>query len=295
MSEKHAYGDGLPEELSKPKLNSLVVWMLVLLPLGIFAGTAYGLYFGFNKKKELVHRASKKISSDEIHQIMTNYAVHFGDRTYETEEGIETLKLVEKNITGELQTNNSMLLNGEDKSAFEAAGLVWKSSWVDVAAAEPEKVFYLATSYDGRQSLGNASKIALMITTAKSLAGVELDYTLRFVFLPKQQPMGQQVEWINAHCKGPAEKNIGVFFLGHYSAEEGKKNRQEGTWSVTDGDIAWGQELMKESRVMHYGAANIHHAVLDKSRSYTESDVSEIEQAARGLREILFFVLGGDR
>jgi len=292
--KEHEYGDGLPEQPKKVKLNSAVVWMLVILPLGLLAGSVLGIYRYYDRKEELTHRASKAISSDEIRQILDNYGQRFGDRNFLTEQGRETLRSVSKNIAGELQSNNSMLLSGEDKGNHEAGGVVWKTYWADVVGAEDEKVFFVATTYEGKQSLGNAASMAVMITVAKSLAGLELDYTLRFVFIPTKKNLLDQVAWLNEHCLRPSETNLGVFFLME-DPQIKDDDGQENSWRVTGGDVNWAGELMKGSRVMHYGAVSLTHGVLDEKKAYTGGEVSDVELAAKGLREILFMVLGADR
>lgn len=296
MSEiEHDFGDGIAPEPTKAKLNSIVIWFLLLLPMGIILGTSVGMYRYYNKEEELAHTASKQISSTEMSQILQNYTQFFGDRHYNSKEGVAALRAVTANLMGELQPNNSMLVAGSDEGSYEAAGEVWKTYWADIkGSTNIRDVFFVVTSYDGKNELRNAAKIALSITVAKSLAAQGLDYTLRFVFVPIERDLIEQKEWVEQHCMKNGETNVGMFFLAHGKTPEVDVVRQD-SWKVTDGDTLWADELLKGTRVMHYGIASLHHGVLNANVPYTGSESDRVVQAARGLREILFLVMGGDR
>jgi hypothetical protein len=295
MSEIRDFGDGLPQEQEKAKTLSFVVWLLMLLPLGLTVGTIWGLTLYLNREKDLSHKASTPIRVEEIQQILNNYASFFGDRGFSSEEEIKAMSMVANNIVGELQANNSLLLEGSDLASYEAAGLSWRSLWGDIPGSKRSQVFFVVTSYDGKRSLANAAKIAVPLTVGKSLAAVEIDFTLRFLFLPKQASLDEQEAWIRKHCMKDHETAVGMFFLGHLSNQEAGKIMQEGSWKATDGDLNWASEILKGSRAMHFGKVNLHHAVLYADREFTGGEAREVENAAKGLREILFMVTGADR
>ena len=289
------YGDGIATELEKCKSNTVAMWFLALLPIGLFLGTSIGLYRYFNKEEELSHKASKQISKVELEQIIRNYSSYFGDRNFNTKEGQKATRAVSNNLAGELQSNNSMLVSGSHDSSHEAGGVVWSAHWADIkGSTKMRDVFYIVTTYDGVNNLGNAVKIALPIVVAKSLAATELDYTLRFVFAPEEKDLKSQREWVETYCMKPSESNIGMFFLSHGEKVQKETYRQD-SWKPTDGDILWADELLKGSRVMHFGIANLQHGVFDIETDFSGSEISRIEQAAHGLRTILFMVMGGDR
>lgn len=289
------YGDGIAPELETLKRNTIAMWFLALLPIGLFLGTSVGLYRYFNKEEELSHKASKQISKVELEQIIRNYSSYFGDRNFNTEAGLKATRAVSNNLAGELQSNNSMLVSGSHDSSHEAGGVVWSAHWADIkGSTKMRDVFYVVTTYDGVNNLGNAVKIALPIVVAKSLAANELDYTLRFVFAPEEKDLKAQQAWVETHCMKPSESNIGMFFLSHGEKVEKDTYRQD-SWKPTGGDILWADELLKGSRVMHFGIANLQHGVFDIETEFSGSEIGRIERAAHGLRTILFMVMGGDR
>ena len=293
MAEEYDFKDGLPK-VAKPKFNGIVVWMLLLLPLGLIAGTVVGVYRYWNQEEILANRASKQINQQEVKQILNNYGSFFGDRDYATPDGRKALSLVAKNLAGELQSNNSSLLSYNDRGQYEAEGVQWKTFWADARGTNSDEVFFVVTSYDGRQGLRHSAKMALMITVAKSLAAANLDYTLRFVFVPVERSLGEQRAWVEKYCLKTSEENKGMFFLAHGKKVAADAVRED-SWKVTDGDVSWAQEILKGTRVMNFGAAALHHGVLAEGVEYTEADVIRVESAAKGLRQLLFLVMGGDR
>lgn len=289
------FNDGIPEIKEFHGGRSITVWFLVLLPVGLLVGSAIGIFRHVKVEETIEIKASQKINNDEIGQILSNYIHYFGARDLQTKNGREQASLVAKNLAGELQSTNSMMISGSDRGAFEAGDKTWKSYWADIRGVKnSKKIFFLVSSYDGANDLGNAAKIALPIIVAKSLAAEQLDYTLRIVFIPIERDLDAQREWIETHCMKTNEMNLGMFFLSHGDVEYGKGLRHD-SWKISAGDRNWAGELLKGTRVMHFGMANLHHGVLDEGVKYQGADVSRVEQAALGLRRILYLVMGADR
>ena len=291
---ENPYNDGIPSDSEGTKTNKVILWFLAVLPLGIAFGTGWGLYRHFSQQEIAIQKASKKISRSEITQILENWSQTLGSRSFSTKEEIDQLSLGAKMLSGELQTTNSGLINMNDNGSYQKTGRAWPTYWADIAGSESSKVFFIATSYDGKQSLRNGAKIALMLSVAKSFAAETLDFTLRFAFVPEEQELVAQQQWIEDNCLSPSESSLGIFFLAHGETDL-KDNVRKDSWKVSGGDTLWANEILKESRVMQYGVANLHHGVLNRDEIYTKKDAARVEAAAKGLRNILFLAMGGDR
>ena len=189
-----------------------IAWFLILLPLGLVFGTVWGLYQYFSEQEVLQQRVSKKISLDEISQILDNWSDKLGPRHFDDKASMEQLRLASKMLAGELQTNNSGLLDGSDKGVFEKNGQVWPTRWVEIPGANRDEVFFVVTSYDGTKELRDSAKIALMVSVAKSLGATPLDYSLRFVFTPSQLPLAEQKKWVEQQCLKQWEKQASACF-----------------------------------------------------------------------------------
>lgn len=290
---ENPYKDGIPEAKT-PRKGGRIAWFLIILPIGIAFGTVWGLFQYFSGQEEIQQKASKKISRPEISQILDNWSNQLGPREFNSNKGMEQLSLAVKMLSGELQTNNSGLINRSDKGGYEENDRVWPTLWADVRGTNSDQVFFIATSYDGTKELRDSAKIALMITVAKSLAATPLDYTLRFVFTPKELPLAEQKQWIEKQCLSKGEKSIGIFLLAHDQNPDKEETRQD-SWKASAGDAAWAAEILNGTRVMQYGVANLRHGVLKEGHAYSTNDAARVEAAAKGLRSILFIAMGGDR
>jgi len=292
-TDSNPFKDGIPDEPNAPRKNSFILWFIAILPLGLILGSAWGLYLYFSQPETIAQKASKAISRSEITQILTGWGSELGDRSTITPEGRSNLSLGGKILAGELQTLNSGLINKKDANSFVEAGRPWEIHWLNIPGEARDRVLFVVTSYDGEANLRNAAKVAIPITVAKSLAAEDLDFSLRFVFLPKQQDLESQQTLIESACLESGETNLGIFFLGQTSPSQDSFDAD--LWKASTGDLLWANEIMKGSRVMNSGMADLYHGVLKPNTPLTTADSARVEKAAQGLRNILIFATGGDR
>jgi len=280
-------GDGIEEE--KDNRQKVSFWMLfvIILPLGIAIGAGWGLYRHFTQQEENQFKVSQDISLEDIRGSLSHYVDTIAPRSLDSEEGRAALARASKNVDGELSFNNSTLRTKayNTKELFTSHGKIWHTHWIDVEGKSRDKVFVVATSYAGNQSMGGASKMAMMFSLVKSLAGEEFDETIRFVFVPVNTTATETQDWVTRYALDGAELTGIVLFN---EVAEDTKAVAEG-WSLL-GDSAWGAKLLDGQPLGdEVGMAQLYHPLLEdiKVGQVSERLVERVAKATMQLKDIV--------
>lgn len=209
------------------------------LPVGVVIGTIIFMFMYFYMEREDERKRTVIVSHGlrigDLEDMVDKFTDRIGERDIETEQGRVGLRRAASMIEGRLGRQNVGYL--VSKCQGQAAhGLLWKSLSVEIRGEEhPEEVVFAAVSYSGNGGVADANTVSTVMMLAQAMAREKPARTLRFVFLPMDDPADQQNSWLIKRCLQPGESCAGIIGL-HMMPDTPAAGTS--AWQATTGDPA---------------------------------------------------------
>ena len=220
--------DSISNETQAPRIYKV---LLMVLPVGVVLGTIIFMfmYFYLEREDEKNHAVivSHGLRVSDLEDMVDKFTDRIGERDIETEKGRAGLRRAASMIEGRLGPQNVgyPVRKCEGEAAY---GRLWKSLAVEILGEKtPEEIVFAAVSYSGAGKVADANAASTLMMLASSMAREKPARTIRFVFLPLEQPVEQQSRWLVERCLQPGESCVGIIGL------------QTMTKAPETGDPAW--------------------------------------------------------
>ncbi len=186
------YGDGIPEERSRP--NPAWKIAMVSVPAFILLSTARARWFGWQTSQDesvdpRLALVSVAAEVEELEDSLHKLSRVLGPRDWESVEGRINMRRAIALIDGTLSPRNYgfAVRTGEH---LAHAGERWPTVWVDLAGvSDPMRILLVNAAYDRSDAA-----VALVLAVARDLRDEQFGPTIRFVFHPAQLYRGQAEE-----------------------------------------------------------------------------------------------------
>ncbi len=186
------YGDGIPEEPSRP--NPAWKIAMVGVPIFLLLSTGWALWIWWKKSQDdsvdpRLALVSVAAEVEELEDTLYKLSRVLGPRDWNSLEGRVNMRRAVALIDGTLSPRNYGFAV-ETGEYLEYAGERWPTVWVDLAGvSDPTRILLVNAAYDQ----GDAS-VAVVLAVARDLRDEEFGPTIRFVFHPAQLYLGQSRE-----------------------------------------------------------------------------------------------------
>ena len=197
------YGDGLPEEPSKPN----PAWKVAMVgaPAFLLLSTGWALWIWWKQSQDdsvdpRLALASVAAEVVELEDSLHKLSSVLGPRDWESAEGRINMRRAIALIDGTLSPRNYgfVVRKGERLSYADEP---WPTVWVDlVGGGDPKRVLLVNAAYDGSDAV-----IALVLAVARDLRDEKFHSTVRFVFHPAKLYSGQEKEKMLSDILGQKE------------------------------------------------------------------------------------------
>ena len=186
------YGDGIPEEPSRPN----PAWKIAMVggPIFLLLSTGWALWIWWKKSQDdsvdpRLALVSVAAEVEELEDTMHKLSRVLGPRDWKSVEGRKNMRRAIALIDGTLSPRNYGFAV-ETGEYLSHAGERWPTVWVDLAGvSDPMRIVLANAAYDQ----GDAS-VTLALAVARDLRDEEFGPTIRFVFHPAQLYRGQSEE-----------------------------------------------------------------------------------------------------
>ena len=236
---------------SSPRIYKI---LLMVLPVGVVLGTIIFMfmYFYLEREDEKNHAVivSHGLRVSDLEDMVDKFTRRIGEREIETEAGRAGLLRAASMIEGRLGPQN--VGYPVRRSEGEAAhGLLWKSLSVEILGEErPQEVIFAAVSFAGAGADADANTVSTIMMLASSMAREKPARTIRFVFMPYNEAVQDQNQWLLKRCLKSGESCSGI--IGLQTMGE-MPSAGDSAWQMqtkSPVDIAWWNSLTEGSSAM---------------------------------------------
>ena len=178
------YGDGIPEEPSRPN----PAWKIAMVgaPIFLLLSTGWALWIWWKKSQDdsidpRLALASVAAEVEELEDTLHKLSRVLGPRDWKSVEGRSNMRRAIALIDGTLSPRNYGFAV-EMGEYLSCAGERWPTVWVDLAGvSDPMRIVFVNAAYDQSDA-----SVTLALAVARDLRDEEFGPTIRFVFHPSQ-------------------------------------------------------------------------------------------------------------